>query len=85
MLVKEVKKLGGMCLKFESPGFNGVPDRIIIMPGGRIYFAELKDAGRKERPRQKLVQGLMRDMGCRVFSHVDSPEAVAAVLAEVGG
>lgn len=41
-LVDGVKKLGGMCLKFVSPGTPGVPDRLIITPTGRIIFAELK-------------------------------------------
>ena len=41
-LVKGVKKLGGLCYKFVSPGTQGVPDRIIITAQGRIIFAELK-------------------------------------------
>lgn len=41
-LVKEVKKLGGIADKFVSPANPGVPDRIIVMPGGRVYFVELK-------------------------------------------
>ena len=40
-LVKGVKKLGGLCYKFVSPGTQGVPDRIIITAQGRIIFAEL--------------------------------------------
>ena len=84
-LRQEVENLGGMCLKFESPGCNGVPDRIIIMPGGRIYFAETKDSGKKERPLQRYIQQRLREMGCTVFSHVDSPAAVQSLLAEIGG
>lgn len=41
-LVREVRKRGGLCYKFVSPGNNGVPDRIIITPDGRVYFVELK-------------------------------------------
>lgn len=82
-LKQEVEKSGGLCLKFESPGCNGVPDRIIIMPGGRIYFAELKDAGKRERPIQMYVQQRLREMGCTVFSHVDGPAALARLLAEI--
>lgn len=41
-LVEGVKRLGGMCLKFVSPGRAGVPDRVIILPHGRVVFAELK-------------------------------------------
>lgn len=55
ILVNEVKKLGGKAYKWISPGNDGVPDRIVFLPGGEVYFIELKsDAG---RPRaQQLVQ-----------------------------
>ena len=51
-LVKAVKKRGGMALKFVSPGLDGVPDRIVLLPMGRIAFVELKAPGRKMRPLQ---------------------------------
>ena len=79
----EVKKMGGLCLKFESPGFNGVPDRIIIMPTGKVFFAELKDKGKRERPIQLYAQRKLREMGCIVFSSVDSLEAVDSVLTAI--
>jgi hypothetical protein len=41
-LRREIKKLGGFCLKWTCPGFSGVPDRIILLPGGRVYFVETK-------------------------------------------
>ncbi|MDN8759846.1 VRR-NUC domain-containing protein, partial [Staphylococcus aureus] len=41
-LVREVKKLNGLCLKWVSPGIRGVPDRIIIMPKGKTYYVEMK-------------------------------------------
>ena len=41
-LVKMVKRHGGLCLKWVCPGWSGVPDRIIILPGGRVIFAETK-------------------------------------------
>ena len=41
-LVKLVKQHGGLCLKWVCPGWAGVPDRIILLPGGRVVFAELK-------------------------------------------
>lgn len=41
-LVNSIKKLGGVAYKFVSPGNAGVPDRLIVMPGGKIYFVELK-------------------------------------------
>ena len=41
-LVKIVKKYGGLCLKWVCPGWAGVPDRIVLLPGGRVVFVELK-------------------------------------------
>lgn len=84
----EVEKHGCMCLKFVSPGFTGVPDRIVLIPGGRICFVELKAPGKKERPRQRYVQGLLRKLGFTVFSSVDDrkiPEVTAWCAREAMG
>ena len=51
-LTKAVKQNGGVCWKFTSPGTAGVPDRIVLMPGGRIAFVEVKAPGEKPRPLQ---------------------------------
>lgn len=48
----EVKKRGGLAVKFVSPGFNGVPDRLVLFPGGRMAFVELKAPGETMRPLQ---------------------------------
>lgn len=42
-LIKKVEKLEGLALKFTSPGMRGVPDRIVLLPGGKIIFVELKN------------------------------------------
>ena len=52
-LVKAVKLAGGFCIKFTSPGFDGVPDRLVLLPKGRIAFIELKAPGKKPRALQK--------------------------------
>ena len=75
-----VRSMGGMCLKLVCPGFTGVPDRIILLRGGRVAFAELKRPGQRERQRQALVQSRLRELGFRVFSSVDSLSKVDNVL-----
>lgn len=72
--------MGGWCLKLVCPGFTGLPDRLILLPGGRMAFAELKRPGQHERQRQAFVQSRLRKMGFRVFSGVDCPGMVDAVL-----
>lgn len=68
-----------MCLKFESPGMSGVPDRVILLPGGHTVFVELKQPGKHERVRQEYMQQKIRDAGFTVFSGVDSPEKIRQV------
>ena len=79
-LHKPVKDLGGLYLKLVCPSFTGVPDRMILLPGARVVFVELKRPGCKERPRQKYVQGLLRRLGFQVFSTVDTPDRIAEVI-----
>ena len=71
-----------LCLKLVCPGFLGVPDRIVLIPGGRVVFVELKQPGKKERRRQLYVQDLIRELGFPVFSRVDSDERINAVIAK---
>lgn len=82
-LRKAVERAGGWCIKWVAPGITGVPDRIIIMPGDRVYFAELKAPGKTERPRQRYVQQRLRKLGCTVFSSVDSVERIDEVMQEL--
>lgn len=81
-LRQKVKALGcgAKCLKFESPGFSGVPDRIILLPRGKVIFVEMKKPGKTERKRQLYVQAVMRELGFEVFSSVDSMEKIEAVV-----
>ena len=66
-LVQAVKAMGGIAPKFISPGWSGMPDRIILLPVGRIAFVEVKAMGRKPRPLQLHRHGLLRRLGFRVF------------------
>lgn len=75
-----VTSAGGLCLKWVSPGYTGVPDRMILMPGGKVYFVELKSPGKRERPRQQYVQRQLHKLGFSVFPSVDSVETIEQIL-----
>lgn len=62
-LLKRVKSEGGLCLKFTSPGNAGVPDRIILMPGGKIKFVEVKRPGKKPTTLQNYWIDKLRALG----------------------
>ncbi len=62
-----VKAAGGLALKLVCPGWTGVPDRLILLPGSRIFFAETKDLGRTPKRRQRYVHGRLRELGFQVF------------------
>lgn len=60
-LVKKVKELGGLCWKFTSPGTAGVPDRIVILPWGKVVFVELKAPYGKLRPIQVVAKRVLEE------------------------
>lgn len=67
-LVDIVKKHGGLCLKWVCPGWAGVPDRIVLLPGGRVLFVELKrPKGGTLSTRQKWWRRKLRDLGFSVW------------------
>ncbi len=66
-LVDAVRELGGVAFKFVSPGNDGVPDRLVLLPGGRIYFVEVKREGGKLRPNQRLQVKRIEELGFPVF------------------
>lgn len=68
-------ELHGWALKLVSPGVAGVPDRLVLLPGGRAVFVELKDTGERPRPLQRHIQGRLRKLGFPVWV-VDSAEGV---------
>lgn len=65
-LVKSVKRKKGIAVKFSSPWMTGMPDRIVLLPGGRIFFVELKNENGKLSPRQKVVHGILASLGFKV-------------------
>lgn len=81
-LVKAVKAVGGLALKFISPGFNGVPDRLLLLPGGRIGFAEVKAHGENPRPLQMRRHRMLRRLGFKVYV-IDDEEQIGGMLDEI--
>ena len=85
-LIRAVKRAGGKCLKFVSSGCAGVPDRICLLPGGRVFFAEVKRPGGKPRPLQEKRHSELRKLGFEVYV-IDGKEECDGVtrLSEVCG
>ena len=83
-LVRTVKTMGGICPKWVSPGTDGMPDRIVLLPGGRIAFVEVKAPGQKPRPLQLARHKLLRELGYKVY-FLDDPGQIDAMLREIGG
>lgn len=65
-LIKEVKKAGGRAYKFVSPGRRSVPDRIVLLPGGRLVFVECKAPGKLPRADQLREHERLRALGFSV-------------------
>ena len=80
--VSEVKKAGGICPKWVAPGFDGVPDRIAMFPGGRIAFVEVKAPWEKPRPLQAARHELLRRLGFRVYI-LDEIEKIGGMIDEI--
>lgn len=83
-LVQMVKAMGGIALKFTSPGYDGMPDRLVILPEGKIAFVEVKAPGMKPRPLQVKRHELLRRLGCKVFV-LDDAGQIAEVLTKIMG
>ena len=83
-LVNAVKKQGGLCWKFTSPGTAGVPDRILLMPKGRFAFVETKAPGEKLRKLQEKRKRQLESLGFKVFC-LDSVENIPKVISEIEG
>ena len=81
-LVKATKNMGGIVPKFVSPGFDGMPDRIVLLPGGRIGFVEVKAPGEKPRPLQLSRHGLLRRLGFKVYV-LDDEQQIGGILDEI--
>ena len=66
-LVRAVKKMGGRAVKFMSPGFDGMPDRLVLLPGGKCGFVEVKAPGKRPRALQVVRHEMLKELGFKVY------------------
>lgn len=78
-LVAEAKTAGGIAAKFVSPGLDGMPDRLVLLPGGKIGFVEVKAPGKVPRPLQVARHRLLKRLGFQVFA-LDDPAQIGGIL-----
>ena len=81
-LVQAVKAAGGIAPKLVCPGFDGMPDRIVLLPDGHIGFVEVKAPNKKPRPLQLARHGLLRRLGFRVYV-LDDEQQIGGILDEI--
>jgi len=80
-LVKAVRDSGGLALKLVCPGFNGVPDRLLLFMGGKAAFVEVKAPGEKPRPLQVHRMEQLRRMGFPVYV-INGVEQIAEIISD---
>ena len=81
-LRERCKALGWMCIKLTSQYQRGLPDRLILMPGGRVCFAEIKTTGKKPTALQRVTHERLRALGYRV-EVVDTTESLENLIVEL--
>ena len=81
-LKSAVKAMGGIAPKFISPGFDGVPDRLVLLPHGRFAFVELKAPGKKMRPLQVRRKRQLEQLGFLVYC-IDNKNQIGGILDEI--
>ena len=83
-LMKAVRSAGGIAPKLVSPGFDGMPDRMVLLPGGHIGFVEVKAPGKKPRQLQLSRHRLLHLLGFKVYV-IDRAEQIEKIICEIGG
>ena len=81
-LVKAVKNKGGRAVKFMSPGFDGMPDRLVLLPGGTCGFVEVKAPGKKPRALQVVRHEMLKAWGFKVYV-LDAKEQIEEIINDI--
>ena len=81
-LAVTVKKHGGIAVKFVSPNYDGMPDRLVLLPDGVCAFVEVKAANKKPRPLQKARHRLLQKLGFKVYV-LDDAEQIGGIIDEI--
>lgn len=84
-LAKAIKAAGGIAPKLVCPGFDGMPDRLVLLPEGKIAFVEVKAPGMKPRPLQEARHGLLRQLGFKVYVLADEKQIQEMISEILGG
>ena len=77
-----VRAAGGVAVKFVSPGLDGMPDRLTLLPGGRMAFVEVKASGKKPRPLQEARHRMLRQLGFKVYV-LDDEKQIGGIVDEI--
>ncbi len=83
-LFEEVKKLGGWAIKMVATHITGLPDRLCLLPGGKVLFVEVKTTGKKPTKIQSVVHEKLRGLGFRV-DVIDSLEGLNELCSTING
>lgn len=81
-LADAVKNMGGIAPKLVCPGFDGIPDRIVLLPGGHMAFVEVKAPGKVPRPLQEARHRMLQKLGYKVYV-LDDASQIGGILDEI--
>lgn len=81
-LINKAKKRGGIALKFTSPGYDGVPDRLVLLPDSKMGFVEVKAPGKKPRALQIARMQMLRSLGFKAYV-LDDKKDTEVILNEI--
>ena len=77
-----VRAVGGVAVKFVSPGLDGMPDRLALLPGGKMAFVEVKAPGKKPRPLQQARHRMLKRLGFQVYV-LDDEKQIGGIIDEI--